>query len=261
MKKIALVASILCCSVQAEEIASFGGVNFYVGGAVVGSLINSDFKMDYAVDSYSALSIANPGINQKENSIGRIGMELLAGVKKIFSNNWVFGGEFNYVFSRTKYSRNLREIDDREIDDIESGNDNISYINVRHGDEIALSLKLGKEFNGHKVYGILGATTKQVEIKYGLDGTNIWVGGEPFEVNPKKRVWGAVFGLGGSRKLSNKISYFLEYKYKLYNSAKKNIDCRALTSEAFRIDHDASDRNFKVKSDKHELSFGITFNF
>ena len=130
--------------------------------------------------------------------------------------------------------------------------DRVSYIKVRHGDEWGLSLKIGKEINCYSVYGILGATTKRVDIEYSLDGSNPDVIGDGFGINPKKRVWGAVFGLGGSKKINNRVSCSLEYKYKAYNSAKKNVDCVGLSRNAYGAAHDTSVRNFKVKSDKHE---------
>jgi hypothetical protein len=258
-KKIPLAALMLCCSVQAEEITSSGGIDFYAGVAFVGSWTSSDFKMDYTIDKYNFRD-TKPWANHKENSIGRVGMGLTAGIKKRFENDWFIGGELNYIMSKAKHHHNFLESDDIEFKGIENTDRVISYAEIRHGDEWALSLKFGKNYKSYDVYGIFGTTTKQVEIKYGLDGTNIWVVGEPFEINPKKRVWGAVFGLGGSKKINDRISCFLEYRYKVYNSAKKSVDCRDLTEEAFNGIHDTSERNFKVKSDKHELSLGVVFH-
>ena len=258
MKKVVLIALIPCLSVQAEEVVSSNGVSFYAGASMVSSWTSSDFKMDYTVDNF--FDIKNPGSNHKKNSIGRVGVEFAAGVKKKFSNDWFVGSELNYTLSRATHDHDFNEIEAGETPEDTADTDRISFIQIKHGDEIGISFKFGKEFKCYEVYGILGATTKQVKIKYGLDGTNALITGNAFEINPKKRVWGAVFGLGGSKKITDKISCSLEYKYKLYNSAKKSIDCRGASSDAFGADHDTSDRNFKVKSDKHELSLGVTFN-
>ena len=85
-----------------------------------------------------------------------------------------------------------------------------------------------------------------------------------FDVSEKERVWGAVFGLGGSKKINDRISLSLEYRYKTYGSAKRDVDCKTASVNAFPptqgATHDTSDRHFKVKSDKHEVSLGITVN-
>ena len=80
------------------------------------------------------------------------------------------------------------------------------------------------------------------------------------KTNHDKRVWGMVFGLGASRKINDTVSCSIEYKYKTYNSATKSVDWRKETADFFGRDHDTSDRDFKVKSDRHELSVGFTLN-
>ncbi len=260
MKKIVLIALVSCLSVQAEEIASSNGLKFYAGASAVGSWTSSDFKMDYEVDKDNFPN-AQPWAKHKENSIGRVGAGFAAGIKKKFSNNWFVGGELNYTLSRAKHHHNFTAAEDMESDLPENESVLVSHADIRHGDEWALSLKFGKDWNSYDVYGILGVTTKNIEIGYSIDADGNWVDhGDGFDVSKKKRAWGAVFGLGGSKKITNRVSCSLEYRYKVYNSAKKSIDCRALTEKAFAAQHDTSDRNFKVKSDKHELSLGVTFN-
>ena len=262
MKKIVLIALVSCLSVQAEEIASSNGLKFYAGASAVGSWTSSDFKMDYEVDKDNFPN-AQPWAKHKENSIGRVGAGFAAGIKKKFGNTWFVGGELGYTLSRAKHHHDFLVGEDIEIDN-HGGHENdvISRVNIRHGDEWALSLKLGKDCCSYDVYGILGVTTKNIEIEYSVDADTYWVTRDDgFDVSKKKRAWGAVFGLGGSKKITNKISCSLEYRYKMYNSAKKSVDCRALAEKAFGNGvHDTSDRNFKVKSDKHELSLGVTFN-
>lgn len=261
MKKIVLIALVSCLSVQAEENASSNGLKFYAGASAVGSWTSSDFKMDYEVNKVDFPN-AEPYAKHKENSIGRVGAGFAAGIKKKFSNNWFVGGELGYTLSRAKHHHDFLVGEDIEIDNLNGHeNDVISRVNIRHGDEWALSLKFGKDCCSYDVYGILGVTTKNIEIEYSLDANTYWVNRDNgFDVPEKKRAWGAVFGLGGSKKINNRISCSLEYRYKMYNSAKKSVDCRALAEKAFEEPHDTSDRNFKVKSDKHELSLGVTFN-
>lgn len=258
MKKIVLIALVSCLSVQAEEVTSSNGLKFYAGASVVGSWTSSDFKMDYEVNK-DIFSYAKPWAKHKESSIGRVGAGFAAGIKKKFGNNYFIGGELGYTLSRAKHGRDFFEADDTEFDAV-GDTDRVSRIEIRHGDEWSLSIKFGKEIDSYDVYGILGTTTKRVDIGYSLDGSNPDVTGEGFGINPKKRVWGAVFGLGGSKKINDRISCSLEYRYKVYNSAKNSVDCRDLTEKAYGGTHDISDRNFKVKSDKHELSLGVTFS-
>ena len=262
MKKIVLIALVSCLSVQAEENASSNGLKFYAGASAVGSWTSSDFKMDYEVNKVD-FSNAEPYAKHKENSIGRVGAGFAAGIKKKFSNNWFVGGELGYTLSRAKHHHDFVGTEDVETDQVfrNHENDVISRVNVRHGDEWGLSLKFGKDCCSYNVYGILGVTTKNIEIEYSVDADTHWVNRDDgFDVSEKKRAWGAVFGLGGSKKINNRISCSLEYRYKVYNSAKKSVDCRAEAEKAFVYPHDTSDRNFKVKSDKHELSLGVTFN-
>ena len=218
--------------------------------------------MDYEVNKVD-FSNAEPYAKHKENSIGRVGAGFAAGIKKKFSNNWFVGGELGYTLSRAKHHHDFVGTEDVETDQVfrNHENDVISRVNVRHGDEWGLSLKFGKDCCSYNVYGILGVTTKNIEIEYSVDADTHWVNRDDgFDVSEKKRAWGAVFGLGGSKKINNRISCSLEYRYKVYNSAKKSVDCRAEAEKAFVYPHDTSDRNFKVKSDKHELSLGVTFN-
>lgn len=262
MKKIVLIALVSCLSVQAEENASSNGLKFYAGASAVGSWTSSDFKMDYEINKDNFPN-AQPWAKHKENSIGRVGAGFAAGIKKKFSNNWFIGGELNYTLSRAKHHHDFVGTEDVETDDIfrNHENDVISRVNVRHGDEWGLSLKFGKDCCSYDVYGILGLTTKNIEIEYSVDPDTYWVDHDDgFDTSKKKRAWGAVFGLGGSKKINNRISCSLEYRYKMYSSAKKSVDCRAEAEKAFVYPHDTSDRNFKVKSDKHELSLGVTFN-
>lgn len=260
MKKVALLALILCCSAQAEEIASSRGIDFYVGASAVGSWTDSDFKMNYTIDE-NYFPNTKPWANHKEYAISRVGAGFTAGIKKKFSNDWFVGGELGYTLSRAKHHHNFTTDEDLESDI--TGNENviISRANIKHGDEWALSLKLGKDYKSYEIYGILGVSTKNIDIEYSVDADGYWVEhGDGFDVSTKKRAWGAVFGLGGSKKINDRISCSLEYRYKVYNSAKKSVDCRALAEKAFDDLHDISERNFKIKSDKHELSFGVTFN-
>ncbi len=263
MKRFVLVALVPCLAAQAEDVASSNGVNFYAGASLIGSLTSSDFKMDYEVDTDSSASFFDsvPCAKHKKSSIARVGVGINAGIKKKFNSDWFIGSDLSYVFNRASHKHDFTMGEDLEVNDQYGLDEKISYVDVKHGDEVDLSLKFGREFKCYDVYGILGITTKQIKMRFGIDDSNALVcDGNGFEVNPKKRVWGAVFGLGGSRKINDRISCSLEYRYKVYSAAKKSVDCRALSSAAFADEHDISDRNFKVKSDKHELSLGVTFN-
>lgn len=261
MKKVLLIALVACSSVQAEQVASSNSVNFYAGASVAGSWTSSDFNMDYEVDPNGAYNDAKTHVTNKDNSIGRVGAGFHAGIKKKFKNNWFIAGEFGYTLSRAKHHHDFTYAEDYESANQGADlDDMVSYINVKHGDELALALKFGKDCNSFDIYGIVGVTTKDVNIEYAFDKNGIW--GTPddeFDVSTKERAWGAVLGLGGSKKINDRISCSLEYKYKLYNSAKKDVDCRTKVEQVF-VGHDTSDRHFKVKSDKHEISLGITFN-
>ena len=268
MKKILLVALVSGLSAQVEADSS--GVNFYAGVSAVGSWTSSDFKMDYEVDTTSSATFKNavPHAYHKDNSIGRAGAGFTIGVKKKFENNFFVGGEFGYTLSHAKHHHDFTYLEDIEADPttITPGGEKtgiISRINVKHGDELALALKFGKDCKSCGIYGIVGVTTKNVEIGYSVDGDTDWTNlkDDKFSVSEKERAWGAVLGLGGSKKINDRISCSLEYRYKTYGSAEKDVDCRAESKKAFaNNEHDISDRHFKVKSDKHEVSLGITVN-
>jgi len=262
MKKVLMVAFVSGLSAQVEADSS--GVNFYAGVSAVGSWTSSDFKMDYEVNKSGTFANAVPHAYHKDNSIGRVGAGFAVGVKKKFENGFFVGGEFDYTLSRAKHHLGFTYEEDYEspTSGAQPG-DTVSYINVKHGDELALAFKFGKDCKSCDFYGIVGVTTKNVDIEYAFDEDGIW--GTPdddeFDVSTKERAWGAVFGLGGSKKINDRISLSLEYRYKLYGSAKDDVDCKAKSCTAFNgTDHDTSDRHFKVKSDKHEVSLGITVN-
>ena len=261
MKKVLLVALVSCLSAQVEGATSSSDVNFYAGISAVGSWTSSDFRMDYDVNKdQNKFPKAISHAYHKDNSIDRAGLGLHAGIKKKFKNDLFVSGELGYTFSRAKHHHDFTEAEDQEADD-QYPDETISYINVKHGNELALALKFGKDCNSSDVYGIVGVTTKDVKIEYSLDDGNPQVK-DKFDVSTKDRAWGAVFGLGGSKRINDNVSCSLEYRYKLYGSAKKDIDCMAESKDAFGgvVEHDTSDRHFKVKSGKHELSLGITFN-
>lgn len=250
-------------SAQAEEISdvpqkSWG---FYGGADLVNSWTSSDFHMDYSVvDVDEERSNVGPYANNKKNGISKFGVGLFAGVRKNFQNNYFLSGEISYIFSDTHHKKDFTQSEDAERFLNADDSERISYIDVKHGNELGLSLKFGKEFRSCGVYGILGMTTKEVEIKYGVDGTHTDLA-SGFEVNPKKRVYGAIFGLGVSKDVNERISCAFEYKYKTYGSAKKSVDCREASKKMNWGDaHDDSDRNFKVRSDKHELALRFIIN-
>ncbi len=263
MKKILLVALVSGLSAQVEADSS--GVNFYAGVSAVGSWTSSDFKMDYDISKDFSNVGAVPHAYHKDNSIGRVGAGFAVGIKKKFGDDFFVGGEFDYTLSRAKHHHDFTYLEDIEADitPVDEKTGIISRINVKHGDELAFALKFGKDCKSCGIYGIVGVTTKNVDIEYSVDGDTDWTNlkDDKFSVSEKDRAWGAVLGLGGSKKINDRISCSLEYRYKLYGSAEKDVDCRAESKKAFDgNEHDISDRHFKVKSDKHELSLGITVN-
>lgn len=271
MKKVAVVALLSCFSVQAQE----GDIRAYLRASINGALTDSEFSMDYEIydpngyqpvkDLYDDSSDggnfpgARPFAAHKQHSICRVGAGLSVGIRGRLEDNWFIGGEFNYSWNRVNYQYDFTEAEDAECSDHYSGSNRISYIDIKHKDEMGFACIFGKEFYSYDIYGIFGVVTKKVDMKYGLDENHKHVD-KGFEVNPGKRVYGMVFGLGASYKVNDNVAFSLEYRYKIYNSGTDKVDCRAYSKEAFASDHDNSDRSFKTKSDKHELSLGITFS-
>lgn len=257
MKKVAVVALCACFSVQAEA-----SVSAYLRAAAVGLLTNSDFGMHYSIDRGQYPDIGNTSANNKKHSIGNVGGEFALGIRKKFEDDWFLGGELNYSFKKAKHKRDLTPLEDEE-GEANGRAGRVSYINIKHENEYGFSFRFGKYFNGYDVYGICGATAKSVDVAYSLDGNQPGINAPTNDITTTydKRVWGMVFGLGASRKINNVISCSLEYKYKTYNSASKSVDWRRKTETFFGKPHDTSDRDFKVKSDSHELALGFTINF
>lgn len=258
MRKIILMSAVLACSSLQADIES-KPLAFYAGAGLVGSSTSSDFSMDYQVNG-DHFPDARPYANHKEKHMGRIGGEVFVGVKSKCKKGWFWAAELSYGFTKNNHKHAFSELEDAEMDYAEEDPNPISNIDVKHGNEIGLVGKVGASVDVCNVYGILGVTTKEVEMKYWTNAhTDVRT---PFETNPKKRVYGAVFGLGVSKNVHNNVSCALEYKYKLYKNAKKDVDLRVPTSVAFvqNPPHDLSDRHFKVKSDKHEVSLKVAVN-
>ena len=256
MKKVAVVALCACFSVQAEA-----SVSAYLRAAAIGSLTDSDFDMNYSVNR-DKFPGANPSANNNKHSIGNVGGEFALGIRTKFKNDWFVGGELNYALKKVKHNRDFTEIEDNEgITNADT--DKMSNINLKYQHEYGFSFRFGKYFNDYDVYGICGATTKSVDIDYSLNGSNPHFNPAKADLttNSSKRIYGMVFGLGASRKVNDNFSCSVEYKYKVYNSGTKSVDWRKETEDFFANgQHDKSDRNFKVKSDSHELSFGFTLS-
>ena len=151
-------------------------------------------------------------------------------------------------------------MEDLEADENDQGPDRISYINVKHGDEFGLSFKLGGICEDYGFYGILGLVTKNIEIGYGFDANHYNVD-VSCGINPKKRVFSGVIGVGFCKHIYDNVYWSMEYKYKPYQPARKSRDLRDLTNTAFGVgateQHDISDRSFKVRSNRHELSVRV----
>ena len=145
------------------------------------------------------------------------------------------GGELNYSLKRVKHNHDFTPAEDAEGDALNTDSHRISYIDVKHENEYGLALRFGKQFNGYDIYGICGATTKNVDVNYSLDANHPNIGGgkADLKTNHDKRVWGMVFGLGASRKINDTLSCSIEYKYKTYNSATKSVDWRKETADFF----------------------------
>ena len=262
MKKIVMCAICVGFTVQAE--ASIGA---YLRAAASGTLTNSDFDMNYDVNpnNQNGFPNANTVVNNKAHSICNVGARVAVGIKAKLENDWFFGGELNYFLNRAKHNHDFTEAEDGENNPNSGIAGRISYINIKHKDEIGFALRFGKEFVGHDFYGICGVTTKKMETKYGLDHNHSNIHGtEDLTTNFKKRLWGLVFGVGASRKISENVSCSLEYRYKIFNSSTKDVDWttekKAFDDANPLHDHDMSPRHFKVKADNHELSFGFTLN-
>ena len=257
MKRIIVLTIFLShCFLQASE----NSVKPYGGIGLANSLGNSDFNMNYEVNK-TDFPDCEPQVSHKRNKRYNLGTELFAGVKYNASNNWFCSGELSYSPDRLRHRHNFTQAEDAEKNKDDADPKRISYINIKHQDELGLCSKLGKNLKICETYGIFGISSEKVKMKYALDKDHDSVEA-PLETNPKKRVYGAVIGVGASKKINNQVSCAVEYKYKAYNSARRKVDLKEQTKEAFGgvDDHDTSDRNFKVHSRKHELSVRMSMN-
>lgn len=251
MKKI-LLSGLILGSMISQVGASNLPVKLYGGAGLVGSFLGSKFKMNY-----SSNVAANPYAESRENHLGRVGGEIFLGVGSKDNNELFWSTEVSYNFSRADHEHDFYNDQNSDGETKNGGNGRISYIDVNHGFELGLSLRLGRKLNAYDVYGILGLTNKKVEFKYGLDSAHSEVK-VPIEINPSKRVTGVLVGVGVSKNFSHNISCGLEYKYKTYGNVKKDIDFRAESDAALSVGHDTSGRTFKDRSDKHEVALRVS---
>lgn len=231
---------------------------FYGGIGLVESLTSSTFKMNYE----SSDPFVIPYVEHKKNNISKLSPELFVGFRHNFSNCWFYAAELSYNFGKSTHKADFTQKEDAELDYINPSDERISYIRVKHGHELGLTAKIGRDAGFCDIYGILGLSTKKIDITFGLDDSNNFVD-HPLEVSPSKRVYGLIIGVGASKRLNDHLSCSMEYKYKVYNSAKKQLDMRESVDKSFdyrNVTHDESDRTFKVHSDKHELSLRFSVN-
>lgn len=262
-KLISLSVFVVCFYMQAGNAVgiSSDSFKFHAGVGLDTSWTKSDFGMRFDVNHDNFPGTGGYASNKK--TINKIGGEFFAGLGYTFSTNWFITGEFNINIKHIKHKHDFKESEDVESDPYNNDDQRISYIDVNHSNELGLSARLGHHFNVCDLYGILGITTKQVNVTYSFDANHIDVrDGEDFSTNYKKRIYGIIIGAGAAKKVSKHISCALEYKCKLYGNANKDIDLRNETKTLFRLDeeHDTAPRNFRVKTDKHELSFRVVVN-
>ncbi len=247
MKKV-LVALVVLGSFITQAEASNLPVRVYGGAGLVGSILNSKVKMHYTRGDGVNVNTAH-----RENHLGRVSGEMFLGVGSKRNNKTFWATEVSYNFSRHDHEHDFYKSKDQINGNPDPGPGRISYIDAKHGSELGFSLKVGRKVDAYDVYGILGVTNKKVEFKYGLDSSHRDI---PYasEVNPSKRVTGLTFGIGAGKNLSEEaacgldVTCGLEYKYKIYGSVKKGDV----------MPHYGWDRNFKDRSDKHEISFRVS---
>jgi len=241
-----------------ENVAQSQNIGFYGGIGLNTSWTKSDFGMHLNVNQdYFPYAGGYAGAKK---TINKIGYNLFLGLDYNFNSNWFVAGEFDLNLNHAKHGHDFMDDEGIEIDPRQGDGKRISYVNVCHGNELGLSAKVGRHFDDCDLYGILGIATKQVGITYSFDDSNVNVY-KDFSTNFKKRIYSFVAGAGVSKKISKHISCAMEYKYKIYGNANKSVDLVEPTKEVLGpngaggfLEHDIGPRNFKVKTDKHEIS-------
>lgn len=259
-KKVILIVMIfICTSFQVESqnkpVVCYGGLG------LTASTTSSNFKMNY-VPNWRCFMGTPYELNHNRPHIKNVSGEIFVGVKSGCSRGFFWAIEANYGFSRVRHTKDFLGTEYCEITDSCRRSGRNSYINIKHGNELGLEVKLGGSINGYNIYSIAGATTKKIKLNYGLDTAHRHVL-KPLEINSQKRVYGAIIGLGVSKNVTNKISCSLEYKYKIYGNANIDVDWKKATLPVFSNRgylHDTTDRHFSVKSDRHEVSSKIAIN-
>ena len=234
-------------------------VSCYGGLGVAASKLDSKFQMNYCHNQRFFMSSSN--LDHKKNNIRRIDGIAFLGIRANLDPRLFLATEINYNSSKAKHNQDFFSSDYCEVSDTCNLPGRTAYINIKHGNELSWVVKIGGTLNDYNIYSIAGTTTKNISLKYGIDEAH-YHNLKSLEFNSKKRVYGAVFGLGVSKPITEKIHCSMEYKYKLYKT-KMDVDWTNETRQVFSSAgylHDKSERQFKLNSNKHEIAIRAAIN-
>lgn len=240
-------------------------VEFYCGAGLTQSFLNSKYSMDREVN-HQVFFVDKIHSEHKKSGIGKLGYELFVGA--IIGSDWFIAPEFGVQLQHIKHRYDFPNGEGMEVTPYGTGDDEIvSRLNISYGNSYQFLLKLGKNFDSYRLYGIAGLETRLAKVDYAIVHSS-FVNGISF--NFKKRLYAPVLGIGGSKRINDHVSVALEYKYKPY----KNIDYSkdwirgtqigmlgrvpVINGREFRVDK--SNRELKVKQSQHDIALRVVVN-
>lgn len=268
-KKILLCAVLLSGVLSAEAVSENSNSEnrvpnnrsfvFFGGVGLTESFARSTFEMSYDADQDSYPSL-NSYAKRKKSCSGKLGGEIFVGVKSNNKQGWFWGTELSYSLNRFNYNKDLSYDEDQEEFPLTEYKDcKVSNIKVKYGNELGMYFKLGRSFNSWDIYGIFGGTTRKVNLNYSVYAVPS-TDHNRLETNFSSRIYGVALGMGVNKSVTDRVDCSLEYKYKIYGNADKNVDLINESAKGFGVDHDASARNFKIKTNVHELALKVSVN-
>ncbi len=242
-------------------------VEFYCGAGLTQSFLNSKYSMDRKINRQIYSGATETHSEHKKSGIGKLGYELFVGA--IIGSDWFIAPEFGVQLQHIKHRYDFPNKEDMEAAPFFTrGEEIVSRLNISYGNSYQFLLKLGKNFDSYKLYGIAGLETRLLKFDYALVHSSFV---NKVSFNFKKRLYAPVLGIGGSKRINDHVSVALEYKYKPYKNVNYSKDwirgtqmgilgqVRVIAGQEFRVDK--SNRELKVKQSQHDISLRVVVNF
>lgn len=274
MKKIIFffMTAVVFSQTEAEE-TSEKLFNVYCGAGISENFTKSEYKMNFEVNDDNFPG--GGGELKNDKNLHKVGYNLFLGIE---------GGEKFYWALET--GANLSHAKHNKVfcgnESKEGGSDTVNPVtnlNITHGNEYELVAKFGGNFHSWRGYGIAGIGVKKVGVRYDYypndafwnpDGSaerSEYGMYEDYPARESKTRCGFVIGAGIEKKVSDKFSVGLEYKYKAYKKLSFERDFRDIPemkgwgAGAAERQGDLSPRKYKVSAGAHSIALRVSIHF